>query len=146
MDMNMGSSSTSSGSTGTTMDMVFMNSQTSPLFSYAWTPSSTAGYAFTCIFLIVLSAILRGLYAIKHLMEVRWKRQALARGLIITAEAPRYTDEESKIAAEEVVKRKGSTDSSVEEGEGGWNRPWRLSVDLPRACMTGLIVAVGYLL
>ncbi|CAF9925788.1 MAG: hypothetical protein GOMPHAMPRED_003968 [Gomphillus americanus] len=43
------------------MAMVFFTSSTTPLYSWSWTPSNQGQYAGTCIFLIVLAAIFKGL-------------------------------------------------------------------------------------
>jgi copper transporter 1 len=47
------------------MAMTFFTSTNSPLYSISWMPESKKSYAGTCIFLIVLAAILRGLLAIR---------------------------------------------------------------------------------
>src|SRR3954452_21536665 len=71
--MDMGSStSSSSGSMSTSMTMTFKNSHNTPLFSNAWTPSSSGAFAGTCIFLIVLAVIDRCLIAFKAVMERHW--------------------------------------------------------------------------
>ncbi|KIW18596.1 hypothetical protein PV08_02885 [Exophiala spinifera] len=47
------------------MMMVFFTGTQTPLYSTAWTPSSTGQYAGTCIFLIVLAVIFRAILAIR---------------------------------------------------------------------------------
>ncbi|KAL6242044.1 hypothetical protein RBB50_010956 [Rhinocladiella similis] len=47
------------------MMMVFFTGTKTPLYSTAWTPSSTGQYAGTCIFLIVLAVIFRAILAIR---------------------------------------------------------------------------------
>ncbi|CAK7217485.1 hypothetical protein SCUCBS95973_003169 [Sporothrix curviconia] len=47
------------------MSMTFFYSLMTPLFSAAWTPSTTGQYAGTCIFLIVLAVIHRALVAFR---------------------------------------------------------------------------------
>jgi solute carrier family 31 (copper transporter), member 1 len=72
-----GSMSMSSGSSMMmgmdSMAMVFFTSSTTPLYSYAWTPSTDGQYAGTCIFLIAFAAIFRALVAIRvrfhHIMS-----------------------------------------------------------------------------
>ncbi|CAK4027583.1 related to Ctr copper transporter [Lecanosticta acicola] len=57
-------------STGTMMSMAdmmmtFFTATNTPLYSEAWTPNTTGQYTGTCIFLIVLSAIFRGIIALR---------------------------------------------------------------------------------
>ncbi|KAF1949763.1 hypothetical protein CC80DRAFT_428348 [Byssothecium circinans] len=47
------------------MAMTFFTSTTTPLFSMAWTPTSSGQYAGTCIFLIIFATIFRSLLAIR---------------------------------------------------------------------------------
>lgn len=151
MDMDMDMSSSSSSSSMMTMMAVFVNSMDTPLYSTGWTPSSTGEYAATCIFLIVLGAVLRGLLAAKTLQEARWldreldRRYVAVQGRLPKAEqlsrdslAKRMTMTLAENGAEEdvvVVRRKGVP-----------SRPWRLSVDGPRALVDTVIAGVGYLL
>jgi len=139
--MDMSTMTTSSGSTAMVMDMVFFNAKDTPLYSNAWTPTTNTAYAFTCIFCVIFSIILRCLIAAKSMWEVRCKQAEAQRPFVVTAQT--YRDEESKLGASETV---NSSASSAVGGSTGWNRPWRLSVDLPRAAFTTVIVGVGYLL
>jgi solute carrier family 31 (copper transporter), member 1 len=61
----MGSSSSSMMMGMSDMAMVFFTSVTTPLFSYAWTPTGEGQYAGTCIFLIIFAAIFRGILAVR---------------------------------------------------------------------------------
>ena len=68
MDMSM----PSTGSNATmmpmsSMAMTFFTSQQTPLFSSSWMPSNTGDYAGTCIFLIILGAILQFLLSSRAL-------------------------------------------------------------------------------
>ncbi|MAD86620.1 MAG: hypothetical protein CL912_27000 [Deltaproteobacteria bacterium] len=47
------------------MAMTFFTSASTPLYSMSWMPASTGQYAGTCIFLIFMSAIFRGLLAVR---------------------------------------------------------------------------------
>ncbi|CZS91304.1 uncharacterized protein RAG0_01998 [Rhynchosporium agropyri] len=47
------------------MAMTFFTSSTTPLFSMSWVPKTAGQYTGTCIFLILLSAIFRGLLAVR---------------------------------------------------------------------------------
>jgi len=115
--------------------MVFFESTSTPVYSMHWTPSSTTQYAFTCIFFILLSTIERSLLAVRSLLEARWRSQALQRGYIRSAVR---LDEESKMMDGEA--------QSIRSAKVTGTRPWRLSVDLPRAALCVVIVAVAYLL
>ena len=114
MDMAMDSMSGMSG-----MQMSFFNSHTTNLFSDHWKPTTSAGYAGTCIFLILFATILRSLLAFKSYLENRWEAQAL-----------------------------NGVEENVKDGEAQGKRtpPFRLSVDVPRALLDGLMAGVGYLL
>ena len=67
MDMSHGSSQRMSPDSSmmpmSSMPMVFFTSTTTPLFSSRWSPTSTGSYAGTCIFLIALAVVFRGLLA-----------------------------------------------------------------------------------
>ncbi|KAL8669142.1 MAG: hypothetical protein Q9168_006255 [Polycauliona sp. 1 TL-2023] len=145
-----GASSSPMTMTMSAMHMIFFDSHSTPFLSENWTPSSQGAYAGTCIFLIVLGGIFRGLMAGKHLMEHRWhdtesKRRYIAiRGK--PTEAERIdSDPDSKNAV--LISERG-----VEEPVKVVKRarrpvtPWRFSVDLPRAVYTLLMAGVGYLL
>ncbi|KAF3019719.1 hypothetical protein G7054_g9926 [Neopestalotiopsis clavispora] len=152
MDMDMDMSGTSSSSSMTmTMMAVFSNSMDTPLYSTGWTPQNTGEYAATCIFLIVLGGILRGLLAAKSLQEARWldreldRRYVSVKGKLAQAEqmsrdslAKRMTMTLSENGAEE--------DVMVVRRQGVPTRPWRLSVDPVRAVIDTVIAGVGYLL
>ena len=65
--------------------MTFFASTVTPLYSKAWTPSSTATYAGTCIFLILLATSFRALFALRGIQErkqglAELRRQAMLRG------------------------------------------------------------------
>lgn len=140
--MNMGSSSP--------MQMVFTNSQSTPLYSTSWTPTSTAQYAGTCLFLILLAMTLRGLLAAKHILEIRWSAQAHDRRYVVVQGR---TPESGNIENSPDAK-----DGSLITAQGVEERvkvvrsvkqqviPFRLSVDVPRAGLTFVIVGIAYLL
>jgi hypothetical protein len=131
------------------MAMEFMNSQSTPLYSSGWTPSSTGSYAGTCIFLIVLAILFRSLLAGKQVLEARWADQAYNRRFVVVADkqpvSEQYqSDTDSKTGiltangVEENVKVVTKPTYKVQ--------PWRFSVDLPRAGLVMVIAGVGYLL
>ena len=137
------------------MIMTFFSAKNTPLYSLAWTPTSTGGYAGTCIFLILLAVIFRVLLTLKSFQEERWLDAELKRRYVTVAGRGKL--------AERI--RDGSVDG-VEEGKTGFvmsengveedvvvvrkrghiTRPWRWSVDLARAGMDTSIAGVGYML
>lgn len=132
------------------MLMVFVNSQSTPLYSESWTPRTTSQYAGTCIFLILLSVTFRGLLAAKHIVELRWS--ALARNrryVVVQGRAPESgriendpdAKEGSLITAQGVEEKVKVVRTAKQPAI-----PFRLSVDVPRAAFTFVIVGVGYLL
>ena len=145
--------STSSGSSTMSMpnmQMVFYTSTSTPLLFSSWHPSSTGSYAGTCIFLIFLAAIFRGLFAGKHLLERRWLDRTLERRYIKVQGAP---SEAEKIDANSdskygtlVTARGVEEHVKVVRNKARPIMPWRLSVDLPRAVYVMITAGVGYLL
>lgn len=139
------------------MTMVFFTAIDTPLFSTQWQPTTAGSYAGTCIFLVVLSIILRLLYAVKCTLEAHWLDRARRRRYIVTAsnqpEGAAYTDDEDawKTTSETgTLTTKGvREDIKIVESHNARERlvqPWRLSVDLPRAILSTVMVGVGYLL
>lgn len=139
------------------MYMTFFSATNTALFSKDWIPATPGQYAGTCIFLIILSLVLRGLFAFKSLLERRWLLQSLRRRYVkvVTEASP----ESAVTSALESVQSKTATltTNGVDEKVkligpenlvlgGTWARPWRLSVDLPRATLVTIMVGVGYLL
>lgn len=130
--------------------MVFANSQTTPLFSQAWTPSSTGAYAGTCIFLILLAIIDRSLFALKAVMERRWRAAHLNRRYIAisgrSSEAGRIeVDPNAKLST--LISAYGIEENvKVVHNVADGPIPWRLTVDVPRAGLVLCIVGVSYLL
>lgn len=148
MDMSDSSSSSDMGSMG--MKMVFVNSQSTPLYSDSWTPHTSGQYAGTCIFLVLLAVTFRGLLATKHVIELRWSAQARNRKYVVvqgnTPESTRIENdpdakEGSLITAQGVEERVKVLKSVKQPGI-----PFRLSVDIPRAALSFVIVGIGYLL
>lgn len=155
--MDMSSSSSSSDSTTmSSMSMVFTNDHSTPLFSNAWTPTSTGAYAGTCIFLIILAIIARGLQAWRHTLETRWHDRAVNRRYVVVAgkdgEAERPSSEttEAPETKDEAVLTVRGVDEKVRvvrsNARSKETTAWRFSVDLPRACVFTVQAGVGYLL
>ncbi|KAJ5860230.1 Ctr copper transporter [Penicillium soppii] len=148
--MDMSSSSSSSSGSSMSMSMVFTNTHNTPLFSNAWTPSSSGSFAGTCIFLIILAIIDRCLIAFKATMERHWLAKHLNRRYVAvagkTTEAGTIdTDPDAKFAS--LVTAQGVEESvKVVQSISRGPIPWRFSVDLPRAFLFLLIAGVSYLL
>lgn len=146
MDMSSSSSSSMGG-----MAMTFSNTHNTPLFSNLWTPSSDGAYAGTCIFLIILAILDRGLFAFKAIMERRWLAAHLHRRSIAvagkTSEAGRIdADPDAKVAS--LVTADGTQESVkvVQRATTLEPLPWRFSADFPRALIVLCITGVSYLL
>ncbi|EEP81152.1 conserved hypothetical protein [Uncinocarpus reesii 1704] len=133
------------------MAMVFQNFIQTPLYTVAWTPATGGTYAATCIFLIALAMLGRGLMAVKTTLDQRWLNQARERRLIVVAgqtpESERvHNDPEAKHAV--LLTEKGVEERVrvVRRAGGPPVMPWRFSVDLPRAALVTVMAGVGYLL
>ncbi|KAK4692072.1 solute carrier family 31 (copper transporter), member 1, partial [Lecanoromycetidae sp. Uapishka_2] len=120
------------------MMMAFFTSTTTTLYSTAWTPSSTGQYAGTCIFLILLGIMFRGLFALRALQEAKWMKAERKRQYIIGSGLNKKSDNNSKEPIPNESRMSNVPDKKV--------RPWRISTDVPRAIMDTLIAGVGYLL
>ena len=130
------------------MHSTFILSQHTTLYSSAWTPQSTGAFAGTCIFLILLAALFRGLLAYRHSLEVGWRQKRIARRPIVVAHESEATEgkaAEAKAAEAKVIER-GPGALTPRPREAREPDQWRVSVDIPRAAVVVLIAAVGYLL
>jgi hypothetical protein len=132
------------------MEIVFMNSHTTPLYSASWTPNSAGSYAGTCIFLIVLASILRGLIAGKSIVEQRWLAQARNRRYVVvkgkTTEAGRIDRDPDAKEASLITAQGVEEPVKVVRAHQRGAVPFRLSVDVPRAAIVFVIAGVSYLL
>lgn len=129
--------------------MIFTTSHTTPLYSNTWTPSSSASYAGSCIFLVILAITLRFLFAGKTLLEQRWSIAARNRRFVRvqgrSTEAGRIDqDPDAKVGALITVNGVEENVRVVQARLGVV--PFRLSVDVPRAVVTTVIAGVAYLL
>lgn len=147
------SGSTTSGMT-TMMDMSMMSmtffvSKTTALYSNMWTPKTDAGYAGTCIFLILLATLFRGLLAVKAWKESAWLAEETNRRYVTVAGKGTKAD---RLSMESDMKNMTLTENGVEENvmvvktRTMGVRPWRLTVDPVRAAMDTVIAGVGWLL
>jgi hypothetical protein len=118
-----------------------------PLYSPMWAPTNVGQYVGTCIFLIVLAVIFRGLLAVKAWKETAWldaefnRRYATIAGKQLKSE---------HISTDSVDKQMILIESGVEEGvvvvRKRSIRPWRITTDPLRAVMDTAIAGVAYLL
>lgn len=133
------------------MMSVFQTATATPLYSTAWTPNNTGTYAATCIFLIVLGALFRGLLAAKAWQENRWLDQELNRRYVVVAGktplAERLSNDSLAKHTNVVLSENGVEENVVVVQKPTVRaRPWRLSVDPIRAAVDTVIAGVGYLL
>ncbi|KAI9831532.1 MAG: hypothetical protein M1826_003422 [Phylliscum demangeonii] len=147
MDMSTSSSSTMHVSS---MAMTFFQSNQTPLYALGWTPHSTAAYAGSCIFLILLAFSLRSLMAVRLRLERYWLDRHLNRRYVVVAGRGSEKDRVALDAGTEtalLISPAGhEEDVRVVRRHVRALLPWRLSVDLPRALLVTLLAAVAYLL
>jgi len=150
MDMGgMDGMGTSTNSAGTMMLSVFQTAMATPLYSSAWTPNTPGAYAATCIFLVALAALLRGMLALKAMQESRWLDAELRRRyVVVNGKLPMgETLSRDSLAKQMVLSENGVEENvTVLQRKRPINRPWRFSVDPVRALMDVAIAGVGYLL
>jgi hypothetical protein len=138
------------GSSTPGMPGVFTNAHNTPLYSSGWKPTSAGSYAGTCVFLIVLASILRGLVAFKAIVEQKWIAQARNRRYVFvkgkTTEAGKIDkDPDAKTAS--LITAQGVEESvKVVRAYARGALPFRLSVDVSRAAIVTVIAGVTYLL
>jgi hypothetical protein len=144
--------STMANTTVTSMSMLsmgFFTSTTTPLYSATWSPTSTGQYAGTCIFLVILATIFRGLLAMKAWKETAWLDAEFNRRYVTVAGK---LSKSERIASDSDSKRMILTENGVEEDvmvvkkRSMGIRPWRITTDPLRAAMDTVIAGVGYLL
>ncbi|KAI5197763.1 Ctr copper transporter [Aureobasidium subglaciale] len=161
--MAMSSATSAAGSTGMSgmsgmgsMSMVFTTAHNTPLYSQAWTPTSTGAYAGTCIFLIVLAILSRLLQAWRHTLEQHFHDKAMKRRYVIVRdeqEGDQFSDG-SEAAKEKADQQAILTSRGIDEkvrvitakSRSKEATPWRISTDLPRACVYTVQAGLGYLL
>jgi copper transporter 1 len=104
------------------MMMAFFTSTETPLYSKDWTPSGAGQYAGTCIFLIVLAFIFRGLLALRMRLPVLWDRRT------------------------SVDYQKDAEDLECGAAGDRAKEPWRVNKALARAILDTILAGVSYLL
>ncbi|KAM7221034.1 Ctr copper transporter family domain containing protein [Rhypophila decipiens] len=149
MDHSSPSSSSSGGGHNMESMAVFVNSMTTSLYSTNWTPSTTGQYAGTCIFLIALGVLFRGILAFKAWQEQRWLEAEFNRRYVVVNGKPPLAE---NVSRDSMSKNLVLSENGVEENvvvvqkRGATVRPWRLSVDPLRALLDTVIAGVSYLL
>ncbi len=144
-----GSMDGSMGANMTMMMAVFQTYTMTPLYSLAWTPSGPGPYAGTCVFLIVLAVVLRGLLSLRAWQESRWLDQELKRRYVVVNGRQPLS---AQVSRDSLAKHVTLTENGVEEDvvvvakRRTHLRPWRWSTDPLRAVMDTVIAGVAYLL
>lgn len=108
------------------MTMAFFSATNTAFLSTSWQPSTVGQYIGTCIFLIALSAVFRGLMALRtNLVPLLdwWKHKQDPAGIL---------------GKHEIRHSIGL--------EGKRPRPWRINESITRACIDTVLAGVGYLL
>jgi hypothetical protein len=129
--------------------MTFFASYMTPIYSARWTPTTVGQYAGTCIFLIILAMIFRGLLAVKAWKETAWLDAEFNRRYVIVAGK---LSKSERISSDLDAKRMILTENGVEEDvmvvkkRSMGIQPWRITTDPVRACLDTIIASVGYLL
>jgi hypothetical protein len=149
MDMSSMTNNTTTTMDMSMMSMTFFTSTMTPLYSEMWSPESTGGYAGTCIFLVILATVFRGLLAIKAWKETAWLDAEFNRRYVTVAgKLPKS----ERIMSDSDSKRMILSENGVEEDvvvvkrRSMGIRPWRITTDPVRAAMDTVIAGVGYLL
>ncbi|KAF2213834.1 hypothetical protein CERZMDRAFT_38267 [Cercospora zeae-maydis SCOH1-5] len=105
------------------MEMTFFTSTATALYSNTWTPKSQGQYAGTCIFLICLGLIFRGVVALRYRFNALWTRSIQKQD---TAMLRPKTDQHRDVRSSQ--------------------RPWRINEAATRACLDTVLAGVSYLL
>jgi hypothetical protein len=132
-----------------TMMVAFHNDIATTLYSEMWTPTNAGTYAATCIFLIMLAAIFRSLFALKAIQENRWLDQELNRRYVVVNGRRTLPDDLARNSLKDnmMLSANGVEEEvMVVKKKHGHARPWRFSVDPVRAVIDTVLAGVGYLL
>lgn len=119
------------------MEMTFFTSFKTPLYASDWTPETKGHYAGTCIFLIVLTVILRVLIAVRPILEGRvWTDGAGHAALHQNLDAAIHDRPKSYVPGWRL---------SMQELGNRWSR-WRVNPAAGRATYELLVAGMAYLL
>jgi hypothetical protein len=127
------------------MSMVFMTATNTPLYSDSWTPSSAGAYAGTCIFLILLAVMFRAILTAKAYLDARAIQSAMKRRYVVVDGSDKIGSDANSTTG--ILTTNGVAENvRIVHAPVQHVQPWRFSVDLPRAGIMTVAVAVGYLL
>ncbi|KAI5862494.1 Ctr copper transporter family-domain-containing protein [Durotheca rogersii] len=130
--MDMGTGAGGMEHATASMTMVFFRSATTPLYADAWTPRGEGDYAGTCVFLVALAVLHRGLIAARCALP----DAAPARRAAAAAKADSDADDYAP-----------ALESAAARLRARWRaRPFRVAAEAARALLELLIAGVGYLL
>jgi Ctr copper transporter family len=104
-------------------------------------------YAGTCIFLIVLAVIFRGLLAVKAWKETAWLDAEFNRRYVTVAgKQPKSEPISADSTDKQMILIQGGVEEGVVVVRKKNVRPWRITTDPLRALMDTIIAGVAYLL
>ena len=115
------------------MPMTFFTSTTTPLYATSWTPETPAQYAVTCLFLVLLCVVFRGLLAARGNMP----------RLLAFVPQKKDTPEEVSCCAEEDGLRKTFDGERASGSQEKRSKVWEI---LLRALLDTSLAIVSYLL
>ncbi|KAJ4317523.1 hypothetical protein N0V94_004899 [Neodidymelliopsis sp. IMI 364377] len=135
-------------SSGGMMPMAFFTATNTPLYSAAWTPQNAGQYAGTCIFLIVLAIVLRGVFTVKNYLEAKALETAMKRRYVVVAGEKAVAEQANDASSMTgILTTNGmQEDVRIVSAPVKLVQPWRFSVDLPRAGLMTVAAGIGYLL
>lgn len=120
------------------MSMTFFFSSSTSLFSKAWTPATSAQYSGTCIFLVVLAVLMRGMLALKPILEKSmWNPLVDGEGVLVPGGDGGYQKED--------MAPRQPTNRIYDIVRRRWSI-WRFRTSLERSIFELLLATVGYLL
>ncbi|EXL39233.1 hypothetical protein FOCG_18159 [Fusarium oxysporum f. sp. radicis-lycopersici 26381] len=126
---------------------MFSTGAGTPLYSSVWSPISNDDYAGTCVFLIVLGALARCLVAVKAVLERHWTDAELNSRYIVVKTNPENDISSNSQSNKGVLSENGiEKDVIVVRRHMKGARPWRITIDGPRAAIDTLIAGVLYLI
>lgn len=149
MSMDNTTSSDTTTTMMATMMVAFQNDMQTTLYADAWTPATLGQYAGTCIFVIALAAIFRGLFAVRATLEARWLDQEINRRYVaVKGQLPMHDKMSNDSLKQDMVLSANGVEEQVMviKKRHTVARPWRASVDPVRALVDTIIAGTGYLL
>ncbi|EWY79718.1 hypothetical protein FOYG_17113 [Fusarium oxysporum NRRL 32931] len=121
---------------------MFSTGTGTPLYSSAWIPISVDNYAGTCLFLIAIGVILQSLGAVKSVLARRGVDAELNTRYVVFKKKANSDLESSKGVLTETGLE---TDVILVRRSMEGARPWRITIDGPRAAVDTVIAGLLYL-